>query len=182
VKAKLIFILYISFSLIKDILAPLIYPIAYLFRHKLRNYDKILWEGYLYEPKFKPLFFFLNDSEFMTYGVEYANKEGYYPAWIWKWHNEFMLSYHFNAIRNAMVNWNNYSAYKLGKFVKLIKSGGKSDFTILRKDKKGYRWELREYINGNRYYIEFYLFKRWFQVGWLKGNAPRFEIDLFKRR
>jgi len=88
-------------------LSAIFYPVAYLFRDSLRDrrlLKGLLLKNYLYYPTYKPLWFLLNDSEKMTYNVEYANKEKYYPKWVWKLGNKFLLSYYFNAIRNSCVN------------------------------------------------------------------------------
>ncbi|MEM3631155.1 MAG: hypothetical protein QXY18_07075 [Nitrososphaerota archaeon] len=85
-----------------------------------------------------------------------------------------------------MVNLNNYCAYKLGEFIKeeVIYSTQNKPLSEIKKEKRGI-WISRRYYKSNkkissRLYIEFYLFKRWFQFGWLKFG--RFEIDLFKNR
>lgn len=164
-------ILFLILEPIKRILSPILYPLAFVLRVRLRK-EKVMWDRYLYVPTFKPLWFFLNDGEKLCYGVEYANQEKYYPGWVWRIRNPFFLSFWFNAIRNSCVNWNNWMALKLGKFVSEVKHyGGTRDFV-----------KIRRYEHGERMYMEFWILGRRNQCGWLDGMSPRFEIDIMKER
>jgi len=60
---------------------------------------------------------------------------------------------------------------KLGRFLSEEPHDGKRNFYV-----------TRTYEHARRPYCEFWLFGRWNQVGWLKGQSPRFEIDVMKRR
>ena len=178
----LLFILFILAEPIKRILSFFLYPLIYPFRDKLRH-DTLhlcLWNDYLYLPKFKWLWFFLDDSIKMESGHEYSTEPNRINSYWFK--SEFGKSYHWSAIRNSFVNWNNWVAFKLGKFDKVLNSWGEISFQKLKKKRKGYRLELRQYAGGNRLYLEVYLFNRWNQVGTLSGQAPRFEIDIMKDR
>ena len=173
-------ILYIGLEAVKRLLSPLLYPAAYAFRGRIRNKKHIIWPGYLYEPA-RGLHGFLfwcllDDSLMFSQAREYDNKESRYPAFIWKTQSPFLLAWWWAAVRNSCVNWNNYSAWMLGAYSHTIKRyGGDKNFI-----------EVRVYQGGKiRCYIEFWLFGRWNQIGWLRGNsatngASRFEIDIMK--
>jgi len=65
---------------------------------------------------------------------------------------------------------------KLGRFLSEEPHDGKRNFYV-----------TRTYEHARRPYCEFWLFGRWNQIGWLRGNklgngASRFEIDVMKRR
>lgn len=160
---------------IKRVLSLAIYvPIVYPLRHALRERRPlrgVMLAEYLYFPTFRPLWYFLDDSIKMETGEDCARQETKYPAWViscgWLW----LRCYWWSAIRNSCVNWNNYSAFMLGRFICEEAHEGKRSFII---------W--REYAGGRRLYSEFWLLGRWFQIGWLNGKSPRFEIDLFKRK
>ena len=168
IKQIIILLIFICLEPIKRCLSLALYPLIYPFRAKLRT-DEILWATYLFKPKVKLLWFILNDSEKMKYGVEYANQDKYYPTLFWV-NGEFLRSYYFNAIRNSFVNWNNWVAFKLGRKVKCLKRYGSINNFI----------ELRQFTNGKRLYCEFYLGSKWQQFGWI--SCGRFEIDLLKDR
>ena len=164
-------ILYLLLEPVKRILSALIYlPLIYPLRRVLRR-ETILRPEYLYAPAFFPLWLFLDDSIRMETGEDRANQPGKYPAWInglgWTW----LKCYWWSAIRNSCVNWNNYAAMKLGRFLSEEDHAGKRNFYV-----------MRTYERGRRPYCEFWLFGRWNQAGWLNGLSPRFEIDLMKRR
>jgi len=140
---------------------------------------------------------FLDDSIEMEFKRDYHPDCNKYPSWLWhlafrlKFCQKFLLSYWWSAIRNCTVNFGNWQAWKLGKFIKVLKSGGEISFKSLREYKKSYRWELRQYEGGSRYYWEFYTYGKWNQIGWLNGNkldtpegqgANRFEVDLMKKK
>jgi len=173
----LLFILFILAEPIKRILSFFLYPLIYPFRDKLRH-DTLhlcLWNDYLYLPKFKWLWFFLDDSIKMESGHEYSTEPNRINSYWFK--SEFGKSYHWSAIRNSCVNWNNYMAYKIGFYIKTLKRWGSINNFI----------ELRQYDNGKRLYCEFFIGSKFFQFGTLRGNrdtggASRFEIDLFKTR
>jgi len=190
IKQIAIFLGFTALELIKRFLSFFFYPIVYLFRNVIRS-NKVIWKGFLLEPKRGPLsaiaWFFLDDSIFLESGEkkkEYSlepNRLGdathktiywFKPDWLraWQW----------SAVRNSCVNWNNWCAYSLGKFDKLLDSWGMDSFAEVKKSKFGYRLEYRKYANGNRLYLEFNLFHKWQQIGWLQGEATRFEIDAFK--
>lgn len=156
---------------------------------------EILWQGYLYKPKrfWFLLWLFENDSERFDYPFGIPTSSKYYSKWLYNacykldtWWKRFLMAYWFNAIRNSMVNFNNYMAYKTGKFIAVKWAKGCVSFSLLRMKKKGYRLENRLFFSQydncfkERLYLEFYLFKRWFQFGWLSNG--RFEIDLWKKR
>lgn len=183
-------IIFLLLEPIKRILSAVIYPIAYIFRDRMVT-KQVLFYGYLYQ--YKPAWFLLwlfeNDSERFDYLYGIPTGEKYYPKWLYNacykldtWWKRFLMAYWFNGIRNSMVNWNNWVAYRLGKFEGIIADYGEIDFLVLRDKRKGYRLEIRMFENGIRPYLEFYLFGRWFQIGWLNGAACRFEIDLFKKK
>lgn len=153
----------------KRVLSALLYPLAYALRRWLRC-AKMISPGFLYHTPFWPLWLFLDDSIFMEQGREYDDKEKRYPAVLWRWHNDFLLSYWWSAIRNSCVNWNNYSAYHLGSLVSEISHHGA--------DKNFYK--VRQFANGVRPYCEFWIAGRWNQAGWI--SCGRFEIDIMKKR
>lgn len=174
---------------IKRILSPVIYPISYIFRDRMTT-KHVLFNGYLYQ--YKPAWFLLwlfeNDSERFSYKYGIPTAEKYYPIWLFRYCEQldnpikrFLLAYWFNAIRNSMVNFNNFMAYKAGQLLGISESFGEGSFELLRQKKKGYRLEYRKFSNGKILpYLEFYLFGKWFQFGWIKNG--RFEIDLWKDR
>lgn len=190
-------ILYIGLEPVKRVLSPFLYPVAYAFRWRLRARGKDtprlwvkLWEPYLFKPSFLPLWLLLDDSLRYSQGKEYDDNEKRYPGWLWRWAGgedpepteecpvpeSFLKAWWWAAIRNSFVNWNNYSAWMLGAYSHTIKRyGGDKNFI-----------EVRVYQGGKiRCYIEFWLFGRWNQIGWLRGNsatngASRFEIDIMK--
>lgn len=206
----LILLFKVIWEIIDRLIAPVIYFVAYLYRDKCRDYSKILWPGYLIQPTegiYKKLWKYLDDSVYIEFGKEYANREKYYPKWLWKIAQflfslkvklggfylitedlpQFLLSWWWASVRNCTVNDGNYDAYTLGKFLNIKKHYGKS-FQQLRKDKKGYALDIRVFENGERPYLEWYMFGKWNQLGWLNGDtkthngANRFEIDLFKKK
>ena len=186
IKQVIIFLCFILLEPVKRVISIIFYRMAYDRISKLRG-DEILWKDFLWKYTSKRptvYWFLLNDSEKMKYGTEYANDKKYYPSWAWS-NGEFVRSWYFNAIRNSCCNFNNWIAYKVGFFKDEIKSGGKKTFTDVKNSKFGYRWELRQYDNCQRLYLEFNLFYKWQQFGWLRGNrekngASRFEIDILK--
>ena len=153
---------------VKRVVSALLYPLAYALRRQLRT-GKVMRPEYLYEPAFFPLWLLLDDSIRMETGEDRANQPGKYPAWVnalgWNW----LKCYWWSAIRNSCVNWNNYAAYRLGRFLHEEDHAGKRNFYI-----------IRTYEGGRRPYCEFWLLGRWNQVGWITGG--RFEIDVMKRR
>ena len=159
-------LLYLLLEPIKRVLSALLYPFVYPFRGMVRS-DRTMHPEYLYEPKNWVCvipWLFLDDSIFIETKKECAKQETKYPSWIAK-RGDFIRSYWWSAIRNSFVNWNNYSAFRLGTYVK----------------RHGFM-EMREYSNGQkRLYMEFWVFGRWNQIGWLSGT-PRFEIDIMKKR
>jgi len=169
IKQTLILLFFILLEIPKRLLSLWLYPYAYQWRKELRT-KEILWATYLFKSKFKPLWWLLNDSEKMKYGVEYANQDKYYPTLFWV-NGEFLRSYYFNAIRNSFVNWNNWVAFKLGHKLQCMKKwGGKNSFV-----------ELRLFAHGKkRLYTEFFIGSKWFQFGFI--SCGRFEIDLLKDR
>lgn len=169
---------------VKRILSPFIYPVAWLFRGRLRARDKERprmwekwWEPYLFRPTFTPLWLFLDDSLMFSQGKEYDDKEKRYPGWIWRSQSPFLKAWWWAGIRNSMVNWNNLVAHNVGFHV--------SSIPATRPATGGF-YEVHIYSTGKRRpYWEFWLFGRWNQVGWLRGNAAingasRFEIDIMK--
>lgn len=95
------------------VLAPIVYPFAYLLRWKLRS-RQILYPRYLYRPRnflCIPLWLFLADAEVLDdTQTEYGDFPKYYPSWIWNSNSDFLKSYFFCAIRNSLVNFNNWFA------------------------------------------------------------------------
>ncbi len=192
----LIFILTIIIDLITRLISPLLYPVSYIFRKYIRT-NEIYVKEYMYKWRkgWFWLWIWLDDSIlienlnlYKTY-ADYCFSVKKYPVWYYNLfkNNAFMLSYWWAAIRNCVVNLNNYQGYKLGRFIKVIKSWGEESFTKLYENKKGFRLELREYSSGQRrLYLEFYLFKRWNQMGWLSSKSSnacnRFETDILKKR
>ena len=163
-------ILYLVLEPVKRVLSAVLYPLAYALRRQLRT-GKVMRPDYLYRPAFAPLWLLLDDSVFIEFGVDYGNREKYFPAFVWASGSDFLKAYWWSAIRNSCVNWNNYAAMKLGRFLSEEDHAGKRNFYV-----------TRTYEHGRRPYCEFWLFGRWNQVGWLKGQSPRFEINLFKRK
>lgn len=159
---------YLLLEPVKRVASALLYPLAYALRRKLRT-SEVMRPEYLYRPTFAPLWLLLDDSIQMETGEECARQENKYPAWVlacgWLW----LRCYWWSAIRNSFVNWNNYAAYRLGRFLHEDDHAGKRNFYI-----------IRTYEGGKRPYCEFWLFGRWNQVGWISGG--RFEIDVMKRR
>lgn len=111
------FILFLFLKLFFSITAPILYPVIFLFRNKIRSKD-ILLEGYLYKWRkgLFPLWIYLNDSEYLdgTF-TEYGDNDKYYPKWLLAITYKlpysirtFIWSYWFNAIRNQAVNFNNW--------------------------------------------------------------------------
>lgn len=181
-------------SLIKSILSLFIYPIAYIFRDIMTT-KQVLFNGYLYQ--YKPAWFLLwlfeNDSERFDYLYGIPIGEKYYPKWLYNacykldtWWKRFLMAYWFNGIRNSMVNFNNYMMMITGEYCGYEWYIGCEGWEKLKQQKKGFRLEKRIFWSGyrrkfcKRLYLEFYLFKRWYQFGWLKRG--RFEIDLWKKR
>ena len=166
-------ILYIGLEAVKRLLSPLLYPVAYAFRGRLRNKKHIIWPGYLYEPAHGLHGFLfwclLDDSLMFSQAREYDNKESRYPAFIWKTQSPFLLAWWWAAVRNSCVNWNNWCAFRLGEMVSEEPHYGKN-FYVTRTFKSG----------AKRPYCEFYLFGKWNQVGWI--SCGRFEIDILKKR
>ena len=163
-------ILYLVLEPVKRVLSAVLYPLAYALRRQLRT-GKVMRPDYLYRPAFAPLWLLLDDSVFIEFGVDYGNREKYFPAFVWASGSDFLKAYWWSAIRNSCVNWNNYASRKIGRFLSEEDHAGKRNFYV-----------TRTYEHGRRPYCEFWLFGRWNQVGWLKGQSPRFEIDLFKRK
>ena len=155
---------------VKRVLSAVFYiPLAFPFRGCLRDKRIVLWANYLYLPAFWPLWLMLDDSIRMETGEDCAKQTAKYPSWVlacgWTW----LRCYWWSAIRNSFVNFNNYAAYRLGRFLHEESHAGKRNFYI-----------IRTYEGGKRPYCEFWLFGRWNQVGWITGG--RFEIDVMKRR
>jgi hypothetical protein len=152
------------------IIAPFIYPFAYALRWYIRT-GEILVENYLYKWRkgWFWLWIYLNDSEVINDGTDFADEEKYYPRWIWNSKSDFLKSYWFNAIRNNGVNFNNYTAFFIiGKFIKVIKHYG-SDKNFI---------EIRQFEKKTLPAINFYLFKKKFFIGYAKSG--RLWIELFK--
>ena len=170
IKQIIILLFFILLEIPKRLLSLWLYPYAYQWRKELRT-KEILWATYLFKSKFKPLWFFLDDSIFMEQGKEYDDKEKRYPALLWKWHKDFLLAWWWSGIRNSCVNWNNSVAFKLGHKLQCMKKwGGKNSFV-----------ELRLFAHGKkRLYTEFFIGSKWFQFGFI--SCGRFEIDLLKDR
>ena len=158
---------YLLLEPLKRVASAVVYPLAYAVRRRLRAAPAL--NDLLYHTDFWPLWLFLDDSIHMEQGREYDDKAKRYPAVMWRWHNDFLLSYWWSAIRNSCVNWNNYSAYRLGDFISEGHRANLRRFYI-----------TRTFTNGKRPYCEFWLFGRWNQVGWI--SCGRFEIDVMKRR
>lgn len=160
-------IAYLLIEPVKRIASALLYPLAYALR-KYACKPFVIWPEYLFEPRLVPAWLFLDDSILMEFKKEYADNPKYYPAVIWNTNSDFLRAYWWAAIRNSMVNWNNYSAYLTGDFVKAIRrySIGRSFY------------EVREFANCTRPYCEVWVFNRRNQVGWIKRG--RFEIDVMK--
>jgi hypothetical protein len=164
------FIKHFFLQLFFHISSPFIYPFAYLFRWKIRT-KNILVDKYLYgwRNRFKWIWYYLNDSEYLdgTF-TEYGDDEKYYPKLIWKLGN-FFRSWWFNSIRNACVNYNNYTAkIVIGKFVYVYKSYGNNKNFI----------EFRRFENKTLPAIQFYLFNKRFFIGYARSS--RMWIELFK--
>jgi len=190
----ILFLFFIFFSLIKSILSILFYPIAYLFRDIMIT-KQVLYNGYLYQYKrfWFLLWLFENDSERFDYLYGIPTGSGYYPKWLYnscyqldtKW-KRFAMAYWFNGIRNSMVNFNNYMMMITGECCGYEWYIGCDSWEKLKQQKKGFRLEKRIFWSGyrqkfcKRLYLEFYLFGRWYQFGWLKRG--RFEIDLWKKK
>ena len=153
---------------VKRVASAVLYPLAYALRFHARE-GSILWPGYLFHPDRVWVWVFLDDSVFMEFKKEYADKPKYYPAFIWNTGSNFIRAYWWSAIRNSCVNLNNYLAFKLGEMVSEEPHDGKN-FYVTRTFASG----------GKRPYCEFYLFGRWNQVGWIKKG--RFEVDVMKMR
>ena len=168
IKQTLILLFFILLEPVKRILSALLYLFIYPFRESVRDMFAVMWLEYLYRTTFKPLWFFLDDSIEMEQGIEYDDKEKRYPALLWKWHKDFLLSWWWSAIRNSCVNWNNYCAYKLGDYICKNKVCGSVNSFV----------EMKSFNNGNRLYTEFFIGKFWFQFGVI--TRGRFEIDVFK--
>ena len=172
---------YLLLEPVKRVLSAVLYPVAYALRHKVRyqTLTPIDWRDYLRLPLhgyWWPLWLLLDDSVFIEFGVDYGNREKYFPAFVWASGSDFLKAYWWSAIRNSCVNWNNYAAMKLGRFLSEEPHDGKRNFYV-----------TRTYEHARRPYCEFWLFGRWNQIGWLRGNklgngASRFEIDVMKRR
>jgi len=171
--------LFILSEAVERVAALLLYPLAYALRRRVRTAE-VLWPTFLYKPRFFLLWLLLDDSIEMETDKEYAGHFKFCPAWVWNTGSDFLRSYWWSAVRNACVNWNNYSAWKLGAFIEVVKSCGEVSFQTLRNYKRGYRFEYRRFTGGVRPYCEFYIFGRWNQLGWLNGSAARFEIDIMK--
>lgn len=165
----------------KRIASFFLYPVAYYFRARLRNTKRVIWPTYLYEPGRGVVAFafwlFLDDSLMFSQGKEYDDKEKRYSGWIWRSESPFLKAWWWASVRNSFPNGNNSIAYNLGYYIETIKHyGSQKNF-----------YEVRRYDNGVRPYCEFYVFGRWNQVGFLRGNrenngASRFEIDILKKR
>jgi hypothetical protein len=160
---------YLLLEPVKRVLSAVLYPVAYALRRSVRFHGS-MWPEYLYWPRFTPLWVFLDDSVEMEFWKEYADNPKYYPAWVWASGSDFLRAYWWAAIRNSCVNWNNYSAFRLGSMTAEEGHAGRKNFYITRTFASG----------AKRPYCEFYLFGRWNQVGWI--SRGRFEIDVMKRR
>ena len=170
IKQIIILLFFILLEPLKRILSLFLYPLVYVFRDSFRS-KEILWKTYLFKKRGFFAHFFLDDSIFMEQGIEYDDKEKRYPAILWKWHNDFLLSWWWSGIRNSCVNWNNWIAFKLGHKLQCMKKWGSVNNFI----------ELRLFAHGKkRLYSEFFIGKYWFQFGFI--SVGRFEIDLFKTR
>ena len=148
----------IFLKLFFSLTSPIIYPFVYIFRWRIRT-KEILIENLLYKPR-KWLFFFwcyLNDSEYFTYGVDYANQAKYYPKWLWNLNNDFLKSWYFNSVRNASINWNNYmSKFLVGKYLADYKHyGSDKNWIKIRQYKKRKLPAIQFFIFGKRNFIGF---------------------------
>ena len=157
---------------VKRVASALLYPLAYHWRDNLRNCHAVVWPGYLYQPNrclhVFLLWLFLDDSVKFTYGTENSPEDFKYPAWILAKKSDAWRSWWWAAVRNSCVNWNNWCAWKLGRFLE--------GETVL--DRRNF-YIVRTFTNGKRPYAEFYLFGRFNQVGWI--SCGRFEIDVMKK-
>lgn len=159
-------VLYLILEPVKRVLSALLYPAIYPLRRLLRN-EKMLWPEYLYRTNFWPLWLFLDDSIFMEFNTDFAGRAKYYPAVIWRTGSDFLRSYWWSAIRNSCVNWNNYSALRLGLLLSETPRANPRNFYV-----------TRTFGNGKRPYCEFWIAGRWNQVGWI--SCGRFEVDVMK--
>ena len=179
-KKPILFILvYLLLEPVKRVVSALLYPLAYALRRQLRT-GEVMRPDYLYRPAFAPLWLLLDDSIEMEQGKDYDDKAKRYPTILWRCHNDFILAYWWSAIRNSCVNWNNYAAYRLGSFQQVEAAFGAASFADIRARRAGWRVERRRFSGGVRLYCEFYLLRRWNQIGWITGG--RFEIDVMKAR
>lgn len=166
-------LLYLALEPVKRVLSAVLYPVAYRYAEEIRQTLLQLRPGLLGAPSSVWTAFWwllLDDSVWCSYGWDFAINDKYYPAWILK-RGPAWRAWWWSAVRNSFVNWNNLNAVLLGNFISEDAHAGKRNFFI-----------TRVYANGRRPYCEFWLFGRWNQVGWLSGDAPRFEIDIMKRR
>jgi hypothetical protein len=117
----------------------------------------------------KFFWFYLNDSIYLSYNLEYPTEGKYYPAFIWKSNSSFLKSYFFSAIRNSGVNYNNYTAFfSIGKFINVGKHYG---------DDKNFI-EFRQFENKTLPAFNFYLLGKKFFIGYAKSG--RMWVELFK--
>jgi hypothetical protein len=79
------FITHLLLKLFFIITAPFVYPLAYALRWYIRT-NEILVQNYLYKWRkgWFWLWIYLNDSEVISDGTDFADGEKYYPKWIWK--------------------------------------------------------------------------------------------------
>lgn len=162
-------ILFAILELVKRIASAILYPFIYPFRSRLRT-DRVLWPEYLYYPKpaLGLFWLFLDDSIRMETKEDCANQTEKYPALVnalgWTW----LKCYWWSAIRNSMVNLNNFLAWELGVHICDSKKPEGKNFII-----------KRIFTNGERPYCEFWILGRRNQIGWIKRG--RFEIDVMKK-
>lgn len=184
-------LIFLALEPVKRVVSAFIYRLAYTRRERLRNMDKQLRPGLLYAPAAGVLAFMgwllLDDSLVYSQKREYDNKESRYPVWLWRratagkaqpedYPRPGLLAWWWAAVRNSCVNWNNYVAYQVGAFDKVLaRYGSARNF-----------YEVRRYASGDVLpYCEFYIAGRWNQVGFLRGSetgSSRFEIDVMKVR
>ena len=124
-----IFVYCLVFVIFKKLISLFVYPMAYLFRHKVyrsKEANKDNWQldkvrQYNKGIKFL-IWLFLDDSIHSDYGKEYA--QGKYPKILNyikpQFLSEFLKSYWFSAVRNSSNNMSHYLS--VGDLIKVIEN------------------------------------------------------------
>jgi len=165
-------ILFLPVKLIIKIICMTLFPIAYIFRNhvwKAPEADNGIWDLKDVKKKNKGIklliWFFLDDSIWSETGKEYDTKR---KNIYWLTHNDFLNAWYWCGFRNSCNNLNHYISK--GKFVSVL----------YRYKSKKVLYECRQFEKGKYPYIEFCLFGKRFNVGWLhsgKFEGPKIEAD-----